>query len=88
MSRSYKHNYFIIQEKEDYHYLNRKLRRDKLAKIPKGSAYKRHDKHWNTWKYIWTWEDAKKTYYEWAHYYEKYTLEEWYQKWRKWCVRK
>ena len=40
MSRSYKKTPFIRQEEEDYHYLNRQIRRDKLAEIPKGSSLK------------------------------------------------
>ena len=40
MSKSYKKYPIVKQEKEDYHYLNRKLRHDKLAAIPNGSFYK------------------------------------------------
>ena len=37
MSKSYKRFPKLKQEKEDYHYLNRQLRRDKLAELPKGA---------------------------------------------------
>ena len=88
MSRSYRKYPLLRVEKEDYRILNRQLRRDKLAKIPKGSSFKRHRPHWNYWAYVWTWEQAKKEYYELRYrIHERYTLEEWYQYWAR-CVRR
>lgn len=88
MSKSYKRFPKLKQEKEDYHYLNRQLRRDKLAELPKGGSYRRHRPHWNTWAYRWTWEDAKNSYYKRKYLQENYTLDEWYQCWARLVKRK
>ena len=91
MSRSYKKTPFIRQEEEDYHYLNRQIRRDKLAEILKGSSFKKHRPHWNTWNYVWTWEEAEKQYqgcYGQWWLQEKYTLDEWRQYWEHYAKRK
>ena len=58
MSRSYKKYPLVRQEREDLKYLNRKIRRDKFAEIPKGSAFKKHSPHWNNWNYRWSIEQA------------------------------
>lgn len=87
MSKSYRQVPFIIQEKEDTHYLNRCLRHDKLAEIPNGSAYKHHKKHDGSWKYRWDWKEAKANYYKMKRWQEM-TLEEWYQCWKRWTLRK
>ena len=87
MSRSYKKTPFIRQEEEDYHYLNRQIRRDKLAEIPKGSSFKKHRPHWNTWNYVWTWEQAQEDYYSYGQN-ERYTFKEWRQYWERCAKRK
>ena len=87
MSRSYKKTPFIRQEEEDYHYLNRQIRRDKLAEIPKGSSFKKHRPHLNTWNYVWTWEQAQRDYYSYGQN-ERYTFEEWRQYWERCAKRK
>ena len=91
MSKSYRKTPFIRQEKEDYRYLNRQIRHDKLAEIPNGSSFKKFTLHWNTWNYIWTWEEANNQYdgccgQWWLK--EKYTLEEWYNYWARCALRK
>lgn len=87
MSRSYKKTPFIRQEEEDYHYLNRQIRRDKLAEIPKGSSFKKYRPHWHTWNYVWTWEQAQRDYYSYGQN-ERYTLDEWHQYWERCAKRK
>lgn len=83
MSRSYKKFAIVRQERENYNYLNRKIRRDK-SKIPNGSAFKKHSPHWYSWAYIWPLEDAIKSYEKDICWKKKYpTLEEfliWYKK--------
>lgn len=82
MSRSYKKFPIIRQEKEDYNYLNRRIRRDKDAEISPGSAFKRHSPHTRTWAYPWFKEDAIEQYQNDSYFQEKFpTLEEfliWY----------
>jgi len=87
MSRSYKHTPYIYYEKEDTHYLNRCLRHDKLAEIPNGGAFKRYKKGFGSWGQFWDWEEAKADYYTFNRDKE-YTLEEWFQCWQKWTLRK
>ena len=88
MSKSYRKTPSIRQEKEDYRYLNRQIRHDKLAEIPNGSSFKKFSPHWNNWNYIWTWEEAKKSYYEYEHIQARHTLEDWYNYWAKCALRK
>lgn len=89
MSKSYRKTPFIRQRKEDYRYLNRQIRHDKLAEIPNGSSFKRHRPHWNCWAYIWTWEEAKEQYYNGKYNHWKYqTIEKWYQYWARCALRK
>ena len=52
MSRSYKHTPIIRYEKEDYHILNRKIRRNKnTAEIASHGGYRRFSLHCSKWKY-------------------------------------
>lgn len=88
MSRSYKKFPIIRQEKENYRYLNRQLRHDKLAEIPKGSSYKKFKRKCSDWAYRWSWEDAKVTYQKRRHISDMYTIDEWYECWRRWTIRK
>lgn len=88
MSRSYKHFPQIIQEKGDYHYLNRQLRHDRLAEIPKGSAYKKFNSCNGTWSYRYSKEQAIQDYYEKPWIRERYSYNEWINKWKSWCFRK
>ena len=91
MSKSYRKTPFIRQEKEDYRYLNRQIRHDKLAEIPNGGSYRKVNSSWRNWNYIWTWEEAKKQYqgcYGQWYLQEKYTIEEWYNYWAKCALRK
>ena len=60
MSRSYRKP-GVTQEKEDMRYWNRKLRHNKLEKIPKGGFYKRGRGHCH-YKYLWTEQDARELY--------------------------
>ena len=46
MSRSYKKYPIVKQDRENYHYQNRQVRHDKLAKIPKGGFYKKKNSFW------------------------------------------
>lgn len=63
MSRSYKKFYICRQDKEDYHYLNRQLRHDKLREIPKGAYYKKIRPKWAEWGTdLWTEEQAMRQY--------------------------
>ena len=91
MSKSYRKTPFIRQEKEDYRYLNRQIRRDKLAEIPNGGSYRKKASSWKNWNYIWTWEEAEKQYqgcYGQWWLQEKYTLEEWREYWERHAKRK
>ena len=91
MSRSYKKTPHIRQEKEDYRYLNRQIRHDKLAEIPNGSYFKKFGPHCNDWNYIWTWEEAEKNYKDYyanPHLIKAYTFEEWKNYWSKCAKRK
>ena len=89
MSKSYRKTPFIRQEKEDYRYLNRQIRHDKLAEIPNGGSYRKVNSSWRNWNYIWTWEEAKKSYYESKHIQARHsTLEDWYNYWARCALRK
>lgn len=83
MSRSYKKFPIVRQEREDYNYLNRKIRRDK-SKIPNGGAFKKHSPHWHSWAHFFYLEDAIKAYESRDYLQKKYpTLKEyliWYKK--------
>ena len=87
MSRSYKKYPIVRQEKENNHYLNRRIRYDRLATFSRGS-YRRKDQFWN-WSYRWTKEEAIQNYYEYARIRKQYpTLEEWLNYWAKCALRK
>jgi hypothetical protein len=89
MSKSYKKYPIVKQEKEDYHYLNRKLRHDKLAAIPNGSFYKKYVNKCHEWKYIWTKEQAIRQYNEDEWIRERFpTLEMWINYWKTCVLRK
>lgn len=88
MSKSYRKYPIVKQEKENYHYLNRQLRHDKLAKIPKGGAYRRIHSHLH-WHYRWSKEQAIQNYYEDNKIKERFpTLELWLNYWKSCCIRK
>lgn len=65
MSRSYRKP-AVVQEKQDMRYWNRKLRHNKLEKIPNGCYYKKAVGRWN-WKYLWTEQDARELYRNTSH---------------------
>ena len=89
MSKSYKKHPIVKQEKEDYHYLNRKLRHDKLAAIPNGSFYKKYVNKCHEWKYIWTKEQAIRQYNEDEWIRERFpTLDMWINYWKTCVLRK
>ena len=91
MSRSYKHTPIIRYEKEDYHILNRKIRRNKnTAEIAPYSGYRRFSLHCNTWKSRWTKKAAIRKYYSNTYWgkllrSEYLTLEDYLLYWKK-CV--
>ena len=58
MSNSWKKYPKVIQEKKDYHYLNRQLRHDKLAEFSKGGSYRKMPNGGYGWSYRWTREQA------------------------------
>ena len=89
MSRSYRRVPYIRYERKDCHYLNRKIRRAKLAEIPSGGAYRRMfiDGGWD-WGYIWTKEQAMQDYETKPWLREEYTLEQWLNSWERWALRK
>lgn len=91
MSRSWKKYPVVVQEKKDCRYLNRKLRHDKLAELPKGGTYRRLPCGGYDWSYIWTREQAIQQYqvdkYGWIK--RKFpTLELWLNYWEKCTIRK
>lgn len=91
MSKSYKKYPIVRQEKEDYRYLNRQLRHDKLAEFPKGGSYRRHKPHWNAWTYRWTKEQAIQQYQKDKLGWIKRdfpTLDTWLNYWKSCCIRK
>lgn len=88
MSRSYRKYPIVRQEKENHHYLNRRIRYDRLATFP-NSSFKRRDSHWNNWNYRWTKEEAIQEYYEEERIRDRYpSLEEWLNYWAKCTLRK
>lgn len=87
MSRSYKKYPIVRQETKDYHYLNRQLRHDKLAKIPKGGSYKKVYSSW-AWAYRWSKEQAIQEWYRNAWIRERYSYDEWIDYWKSCCIRK
>ena len=88
MSKSYNKYPIVRQEKEDYHYLNRQIRHDKLAEIPRGSAYRKIKSPWH-WRYRWSKEQAFQDYYECDRIRERFpTLELWLNYWKSCCIRK
>ena len=89
MSKSYKKYPIVRQEKEDYHYLNRKLRHDKLAEIPNGGSYRKYVDKCHEWKYIWTKEQDICQYNEDEWIKERFpTLDEWINYWKTCVLRK
>lgn len=87
MSRSYRRYPKLIQEAEDYRYLNRQLRHDKLAEIPKGGSYKKHKPHCG-WAYRWSQEQASQDWKSKPWIRDRYSYEEWMQYWKRICLRK
>lgn len=79
--KSYKRVPIVKQETEDYHYLNRQLRHDKLAEIPKGSSYKKLNKKGYEWVYRWSREQAIQDWYNKAWIRERYSYDEWMDYW-------
>lgn len=89
MSKSYRRYPIVIQEKEDCHYLNRRLRHDKLADVPKGGSYKKYAGKACTWTYRWTKEQAIRQYQEDEWVRTRFpTLEQWLNYWKTCCIRK
>ena len=87
MSRSYKKYPIIRQEKEDYRYLNRQIRHDKLAEIPNGGSFKKHRPHCG-WAYRWSKEQAIQEWKEKARIRQRYSYDMWINQWKSWCIRK
>lgn len=88
MSRSYKKYPIVKQDRENYHYQNRQIRHDKLAKIPKGGSYRKKNSFWIS-KYRWSKEQAIHDYYEIDVIRERFpTIELWLDHWKSCCVRK
>ena len=97
MSRSYHKHPMMRIENRTYNHkdMNRSFRRTSVEDTPaNGNAYKRCGKVNNNWDwkpFRYTKKDAIK---EWErrerenHNFEHYTLEEYLQKWEKWCRRK
>ena len=88
MSRSYKKYPIVRLETEDYRYLNRQLRHDKLADFPKGSSYKKINSSF-CWAYRWSKEQAIESYYanDWVQR-DFPTLEAWINYWKSCTIRK
>jgi hypothetical protein len=82
MSRSYKKFPIVIYEKEDYRYLNRRLRHDKLAEIPNGGAYRRHSSGGGTWTGYWSKEQAIQDWKGKPWIRERYSYDEWMAYWK------
>jgi hypothetical protein len=82
MSRSYKKFSIVRQETEDYRYLNRRLRHDKLAEIPKGGSYRRFSVKSHEWAYRWSMEQAIQDWYEKTWIRERYSYDEWLNYWK------
>lgn len=87
MGKSYKKYPLLIQESEDYRYLNRQLRHDKLAKFPKGGSFKKHRPHCG-WAYRWSKEQAIQEYNERTWIRERYSYDEWINYWKSCVIRK
>lgn len=89
MGKSKRKYPIIRQEHENYRYLNRKIRHDKLAELPNGGAFRKHSPHWNNWHYRWTQEDAIKDWYRFSWIQKRFlTLEEWLNYWESCAIRK
>lgn len=90
MSRSYKKYPLLrIENKKNYKYLNRSLRREKLKEIPKGGYFKKYKSHDTPWCYRWSKEGAIRTYHEYNYMKDDYpTLEQWLNYWKSATIRK
>lgn len=88
MSHSYKKFYICRQDKEDYHYLNRQLRHDKLREIPKGAHYRKVNPKWREQQYLWTEEQAMRQYENDVRLQSRYSYLEWMQYWARHIRRK
>ena len=88
MSRSYRRVPYIRQERKDLSTENRRVRHDKLAEIPSGAAYRKFSTTGGDWGYVWTREQAMLDYNEKPWLQERYTLEQWIDKWERWALRK
>lgn len=90
MGKSYKRFPIVVQERDDHRYLNRQLRHDKLAEIPKGNSYRRHRPHYR-WAYEWTKEQAIQRYEDersWIDRKRFPSLESYLQYWKSCTLRK
>ena len=88
MSKSRRKIPYIRQERKDCHYLNKKVRRSKLADIPSGGYYRKIYKSGYDWSYIWTREQAMQDYNTNIRLQQQYTLEQWINEWERWALRK
>lgn len=82
MSKSYKRFPIVRQEAEDYRYLNRQLRHDKLAEISNGGSYRKFKVKSHEWAYRWSMEQAIQDWYEKTWIRERYSYEEWIEYWK------
>lgn len=80
--KSYKKFPIVRQEKEDYRYLNRQLRHDKLAEIPKGGSYRKLNIKAHEWAYRWSREQAIQDWNEKTWIRERYSYDEWMNYWK------
>lgn len=97
MSRSYRKHSMMRVEKRSYNHkeMNRSFRRISIEDTPaNGNAYKKSGRINNNWDWKPFYYSKKDATREWrrrereGRNYECYTLEEYLQKWEKWCHRK
>lgn len=89
MARSRRKCPFIRQERIHKKSFNNRLRTLKLDYCPKGGHYKRLIKNFNTWCYIWTFEDALNSYKNREDLQKMFpTIEEYKDYWERQAVRK
>lgn len=81
MSKSYKRFPIVRQKTEDYRYLNRQLRHDKLAEIPKGGSYRKLKTKAHEWAYRWSREQAIQDWNENTWIRERYSYDKWMNYW-------
>ena len=85
MSRSYKRYPIVRQERVDKKTWNRAIRNIELNYSLKGSQYKKVMPNWDTWKYLWTLEEAVRDYQPSKRFP---TLDSWILYWKKLCLYK